>query len=156
MYIVLAIVALVFISSVIMSGPVTSTSEITYSEFLQKLEHKEFKTIEKADEFLIAVPKVQPKQETKSEEVSQNPYAVEKKAPQVQYKVLTPNDPNLMQKLENADGADFALEMAPHPLTIKTMTQWYIGLLAIVAAIQWAILLLVRHRKEGNDKMDEI
>ena len=61
-----------------------------------------------------------------------------------------------IEKLENADGADFALEMAPHPLTIKTMTQWYIGLLAFVAAIQWAILLLVRHRKEGNDKMDEV
>lgn len=103
MYIVLAIVALVFISSVIMSGPVTDTSEITYSEFLQKLEHKEFKTIEKADEFLIAVPKEQPKAEKKNEDVPANPFAVEKKVPQKQYKVLTPNDPNLMQKLENAD-----------------------------------------------------
>jgi len=104
MYIVLAIVALIFISSVIMSGPATETSEITYSEFLQKLEHKEFKSIEKADEFLIAVPKVQPKTENKAPEpINPGPFAVEKKAPQVQYKVLTPNDPTLMQKLENAD-----------------------------------------------------
>ncbi len=103
MYIVLAIVALVFISSVIMSGPTTDTSEITYSEFLQKLEHKEFKTVEKADEFLIAVPKEQPKTEKPSANVPPSPFAVERKTPLKQYKVLTPNDPNLMQKLENAD-----------------------------------------------------
>ena len=63
MYIVLAIVALVFISSVFMAGPATSTSEISYSEFLQKLDNNEFKNVEKADEYLIAVPKEQPKAE---------------------------------------------------------------------------------------------
>ena len=107
MYIVLAIVALVFISSVFMSGPATSTSEISYSEFLQKLDNGEFKNVEKADEYLIAIPKEQPKAE-KTEKTSPNslqtsPFSVEKKAPQVQYKVLTPNDPGLMSKLEKAN-----------------------------------------------------
>ena len=107
MYIVLAIVALVFISSVFMSGPATSTSEISYSEFLQKLDNGEFKNVEKADEYLIAIPKEQPKAK-KTEKTSPNslqtsPFSVEKKAPQVQYKVLTPNDPGLMSKLEKAN-----------------------------------------------------
>ncbi len=107
MYIVLAIVALVFISSVFMSGPATSTSEISYSEFLQKLDNGEFKNVEKADEYLIAIPKEQPKAK-KTEKTSQtslqtSPFSVEKKAPQVQYKVLTPNDPGLMSKLEKAN-----------------------------------------------------
>ena len=105
MYIVLAIVALVFISSVFLAGPNTSTTEISYSNFLERLNNNEFKTIKKAHDFLIAVPKVQPEAETQTTDTAmtaQNPFgvAVEKKAPVVQYKVLTPNDPDLMKKLE--------------------------------------------------------
>jgi len=107
MYIVLAIVILVFVSSVFMAGPVTSTSEITYSNFLERLANNEFKKIEKADDFLIAVPKIQPKIETTTDTAvtAQNPFgvAVEKKAPVIQYKVLTPNDPDLMKKIEATD-----------------------------------------------------
>ena len=108
MYIVLAIVALVFISSVFLAGPNTSTTEISYSNFLERLDNNEFKTIKKAHDFLIAVPKVQPETETQTTDTAmtaQNPFgvAVEKKAPVVQYKVLTPNDPDLMKKLEASD-----------------------------------------------------
>lgn len=106
MYIVLAIVILVFVSSVFMAGPATTTSEISYSNFLQRLEQGEFKKIEKADDFLIAIPKVQPNAEEKKSMTTtaptvDNPFGVvEKKAPVVQYKVLTPNDPDLMKKLD--------------------------------------------------------
>ncbi len=108
MYIVLAIVVLVFVSSVFLAGPNTSTTEISYSNFLERLENNEFKTIQKAHDFLIAVPKVQPKAEVQTTDTAvtaQNPFgvAVEKKAPVVQYKVLTPNDPDLMKKLEASD-----------------------------------------------------
>ena len=108
MYIVLAIVALVFISSVFLAGPNTSTTEISYSNFLERLNNNEFKTIKKAHDFLIAVPKVQPEAETQATDTAmtaQNPFgvAVEKKVPVVQYKVLTPNDPDLMKKLEASD-----------------------------------------------------
>ncbi len=102
MYIVLAIVVLVFVSSVFMAGPATSTSELSYSSFVEKLANKEFKKIEKADDYLIAIPANQPDAgKTKTE---QSPFGmVEKKVPTVQYKVLTPNDPDLMKKLEAAD-----------------------------------------------------
>jgi cell division protease FtsH len=97
MYIVLAIVVMVFVSSVLMSGPATSTTEISYSAFLKKLDTGEFKSIEKADDYLIAIPVKQP--ETKREAAS--PFAIEpKQLPAVQYKVLTPYDPDLMKKLE--------------------------------------------------------
>ena len=46
MYIVLTIVVLVFVSSVFMAGPTTSTSELSYSNFIEKLNNKEFKKIE--------------------------------------------------------------------------------------------------------------
>lgn len=100
MYIVLAIVVLVFVSSVFMAGPATSTSELSYSSFIEKLANNEFKKVEKSDDFLIAVPANQPETTT----TEQSPFGmVEKKAPQVQYKVLTPNDPDLMKKLEAAN-----------------------------------------------------
>ena len=56
MYIVLAIVILVFVSSVFMAGPTTSTNEISYSNFIERLGNNEFKRIEKADDYLIAIP----------------------------------------------------------------------------------------------------
>ena len=100
MYIVLAIVVLVFVSSVYMAGPTTSTRELSYSSFTEKLANQEFKKIEKANDFLIAIPAKQ--EETTITE--QSPFGtVEKKAPQVQYKVLTPDDPDLMKKLEAAN-----------------------------------------------------
>ena len=101
MYIVLAIIVMIFVTSVIMNGPVTNTQEISYSDFIQKLEDGEFKKIEKADDFLIAIPKKQP--EAKSLTIEQSLFGtVERKAPQNQYKVLTPKDANVMQKLEEA------------------------------------------------------
>ena len=102
MYIVLTIVVLVFVSSVFMAGPTTSTSELSYSNFIEKLNNKEFKKIEKADDYLIAIPANQPAAEQTVKE--QSPFGiVEKKVPQVQYKVLTPDDPDLMKKLEAAN-----------------------------------------------------
>ena len=102
MYIVLAIIAMIFISSVFMAGPVTNTQDISYSDFLQKLDNGEFSRVEKANDYLIAIPKNQPKaEEAKTEQVLLGP--VPKKLPQNQYKVLTPNDPSLMPKLEKAN-----------------------------------------------------
>ena len=104
MYIVLAIIFMVFTASVFMSGPATDTKELSYSDFLQKLDNGEFSKIEKAEDFLIAVPKEQPKaEEVNKEEMPMNPFAVEKKVPQRQYKVLTPKDDSLMGKLEKAN-----------------------------------------------------
>ena len=112
MYIVLAVIALVFISSVFMAGPETQTSEISYSNFIQRLENKEFKTIEKADNFLIAVPKNQPSVEENSKpQTMQDPFnLVEKKAPKIQYKVLTPSGDGgeLIRKIETS-GAELVV-----------------------------------------------
>ncbi len=104
MYIVLAIIFMVFTASVLLSGPSTTTSELTYSDFLQKLDKGEFKKVEIADTYLIAVPKEQPKApETKAEDVPLSPFQIEKKTPTVQYKVMTLKDDSLMGRLEKAN-----------------------------------------------------
>ena len=118
MYVILAIVVLVFISTIFMTGPSTSTSEISYTNFLQKLQNKEFTKIEKYDDMVIAIPKEQPapqagKQDknTVSPFLSQNPKNVQ--APLFQYKVQIPaNDQELMDKLNTSD-ADITVKKAP-------------------------------------------
>ena len=121
MYVILAIVVLVFISTIFMTGPSTRTSEISYTNFLQKLDNKEFSKIEKYDDMLIAVPKEQPAQETKdtSKETKNtvSPFLStdnnNAQAPIVQFKVQIPsNDEELMTKLNSSD-ADITVKKAP-------------------------------------------
>jgi cell division protease FtsH len=121
MYVILAIVVLVFISTIFMSGPTTSTSEISYTNFLQKLENKEFSKIEKYDDMLIAIPKEQPAQEKAATNGEQkntvSPFLSAEnrniQAPTVQFKVQIPtNDSELLDKLNNSD-ADITVKKAP-------------------------------------------
>ena len=51
MYIVLAIVIILFASSVFLSEPAVKIQEISYSNFIEKLNNDEFQTVEKADDF---------------------------------------------------------------------------------------------------------
>lgn len=105
MYVILGIMVLAFIS-MLMAGPSTSTEELSYTNFLQKLQKGDIKSveIEKDSASLIAHPKSQPKAVVKktSNETMKSFYG-EQKAPIIQYKVLTPSDPGLMAKLENAN-----------------------------------------------------
>ncbi|MBO6088072.1 ATP-dependent zinc metalloprotease FtsH [bacterium] len=115
MYIVLAIVIFLFVSSVFMSSPTTKTEEISYSNFLERLDNNEFSKIEKGDDFLIAVPKNQPKTDTKPvvTPTLDNPFGVQQaQTPALKYKVLTPNyDPDLMKRLSSSD-ADVQISRA--------------------------------------------
>lgn len=104
MYVILGIMVLAFVS-MLMAGPNTSTQELSYTEFLQKLKAGDIKSVEidKDSSSLIAHPKVQPKVVKKEgKEVISTIYG-EQKAPLLQYKVLTPSDPSLMTKLEAAN-----------------------------------------------------
>lgn len=102
MYIILVIMVLAFVS-MLLAGPNTSTQELSYTEFLQKLKSGDIKSveIEKDNSSLIAHPKTQPKVQKKTNEAVKTLYG-EQKAPVIQYKVLTPNDTALMTKLEKA------------------------------------------------------
>lgn len=64
MYIILGIMVLAFIS-MLFAGPSTTTEELTYTNFLQKLSAGDIKSVEMDKDFLIATPKVQPKKQVK-------------------------------------------------------------------------------------------
>ena len=117
MYVILAIIVLTFISTIAMKGPLTNTSEISYTNFLQRLENKEFSKIQKFEDVVIAVPKDQPapKVEDNKNVISPflTPTSENAQAPLYQYKVQIPtNDPELMDKL-NASDADITVKKAP-------------------------------------------
>lgn len=102
-YIVLGILILVFIS-IVFAGPNTTTQELSYTEFLQKLKVGDIKSVEidKDTASLIAHPKVQPKVKKVEQNEAMKTLYGEQKPAEIQYRVLTPNDPGLMQKLEDA------------------------------------------------------
>lgn len=104
MYVILGIMVLAFVSMLI-AGPNTNTQELSYTDFLTKLKSGSIKSveIEKETSSLIAHPTVQPTVEKKQSNESLKMLYGEQKAPVIQYKVLTPNDPGLMTKLENAN-----------------------------------------------------
>ncbi len=146
MYVILAIIVIVFISTIFMTGPETSTTEISYTNFLEKLENKEFSKIEKYNDLIIAIPKEQPKAEKPAvqETDTSSPFLTPNnnfiKAPLYQYKVQIPiSDPKLMDKL-NASGADINVKKAPetNKMTWNILTAIIIlGSLAFMAkAIQ--------------------
>lgn len=102
MYVILGIMILAFVS-MLMAGPNTNTVELSYSEFLNKVKTGEIKSveIEKDTSSLIAHPKSQPVAVKKqTNDTFKALYTGEEKAPVLQYKVLTPDDPNLITRLE--------------------------------------------------------
>src|SRR5574344_101330 len=102
MYVILGIMVLAFVS-MLLAGPNTSTQDISYTSFLQKLNSGAIKSVEIDRDSLIAAPKVQPKETKKaSNNIGKTVYG-EQKPVIVQYHVLTPSDAGLMNKLENAN-----------------------------------------------------
>ena len=120
MYVILAIVVMIFVSTIFMTGKTTDVSEISYTNFLQKLDDGEFTKIEKYDDMIIATPKEQPQAQTENpnEKVKDkiSPFLTTgtDQAPLKQFKVQIPSrgDDELMTKL-NASGADITVKKAP-------------------------------------------
>lgn len=104
MYVILGIMILAFVS-MLMAGPNTNTQELSYTDFLQRLKAGQIKSVEidKDTASIIAHPKVQPTVEKKEQPSAMKSFYGEQKTPLIQYKVLTPNDPGLMAKMEAAN-----------------------------------------------------
>lgn len=99
MYVILGVMVLAFVS-MLFSGPTTNTKELTYTEFVQKLQVGEIKSVQMDKDSLLALPT---KQEVSTKTQQVNPlYGVSKTSPTLQYHVLIPQDSDIMKKLELA------------------------------------------------------
>ena len=99
MYVILGVMALAFVS-MLFSGPTTNTKELTYTEFVQKLQVGEIKSVQMDKDSLLALPT---KQDVPTKTQQVNPlYGVSKTSPTLQYHVLIPQNSDIMKKLELA------------------------------------------------------
>ena len=128
MGIVLAILILVFVS-MLLNGPTVTTQELSYTNFIQKLNNKEIKNAELYKDYVIAFPIKQPEQE----KTEINPIMGEQKIAKVQYKVITPdNNAEILKKLED-NNIDFTVKKPEESM------QW----LNILGSIGLPILFIV-------------
>ena len=91
MYVILGIMVLAFIS-MLFSGPTSNTEELSYTNFIQKVQDKEIKSVEMGRDILIAVPTNQPEAKPVT-----NPLYGEVKAPKLQYKVAFPENSDILE-----------------------------------------------------------
>ena len=144
MYIILGIMVLAFIS-MLFAGPSTTTEELTYTNFLQKLSAGDIKSVEMDKDFLIAIPKVQPKKQVKKDLPML--YGVQQSVATLQYKVLTPNDPTLMKKLEDAD-----VEIAVSKPSESAQFMHILGSLALPIFIIIFLIIMARGLQAGGSQ----
>ena len=109
-YIIVAIIAAI-IACMAFLGPTTSTDEISYSQFLKKVQLGEISSVLISKDTLYAVPKVDNKQtETKENTTSKNEFlnslAAAQKAPEIQYKVTIPSDTDSLYKVLEENSVD--------------------------------------------------
>lgn len=144
MYIILGIMVLAFIS-MLFAGPSTTTEELTYTNFLQKLSSGDIKSVEMDKDFLIATPKVQPKKQVKKDLPML--YGMQQSSATLQYKVLTPNDPTLMKRLEEAD-----VEIAVSKPSESAQFMHILGSLAVPIFIIIFLIIMARGLQAGGSQ----
>lgn len=144
MYIILGIMVLAFIS-MLFAGPSTTTEELTYTNFLQKLSAGDIKSVEMDKDFLIATPKVQPKKQVKKDLPML--YGMQQSSVTLQYKVLTPNDPTLMKRLEEAD-----VEIAVNKPSESAQFMHVLGSLAVPIFIIIFLIIMARGLQAGGSQ----
>ena len=144
MYIILGIMVLAFIS-MLFAGPSTTTEELTYTNFLQKLSAGDIKSVEMDKDFLIATPKVQPKKQVKKDLPML--YGMQQSSATLQYKVLTPNDPTLMKRLEEAD-----VEIAVNKPSESAQFMHVVGSLAVPIFIIIFLIIMARGLQAGGSQ----
>ena len=137
MYVILGIMVLAFIS-MLFTGPTSSTEELSYTAFLQKVENQEIKSVNLGKDTLIAIPVKQPE----VKQTTPNPVFGEVKPPQLQYKVVIPENSDVLSKLEankvevNATKAGESGSMFGFGSSIITVLLVFGFLLLIIKSIQ--------------------
>ena len=94
---IIVIVAIIVIAllSIAFEGPNTSTSEISYSQFLSKVQLNEIESVNMSNDSLIAIPKEEKSQNVQNKveqnQQIQNPLIKQNQPPKKQYKVQIPS-----------------------------------------------------------------
>jgi len=145
-YITVAIIAILIILTVI-AGPTTATPEISYSEFLTKVEKKEIKSVDIAKNSLTAIPFDSEMKDVPRPQGLLGLPTDEVQKPKLQYKVQIPdNDPKLYSTLEN-NGVEVRIKRTGEGSMLGT-----IGSILIPLFFIGLIILILRGIQQGGSQ----
>ena len=138
-YIIVAIIAAI-IACMAFLGPTTSTDEISYSQFLKKVQLGEISSVLISKDTLYAIPKDEKKPETEvSKKVSQNEFlnslASAQKAPVIQYKVTIPNDTESLYKVLEENAVDINVKKPQEGSILSTIGSILVPVFFIIMII---------------------
>ncbi|HIT55790.1 TPA: ATP-dependent zinc metalloprotease FtsH [Candidatus Galligastranaerophilus intestinigallinarum] len=138
-YIIVAIIAAI-IACMAFLGPTTSTDEISYSQFLKKVQLGEISSVLISKDTLYAVPKVDNKQtETKENTTSKNEFlnslAASQKAPEIQYKVTIPSDTDSLYKVLEENSVDINVKKPQEGSVLSTIGSILVPVFFIIMII---------------------
>ena len=138
-YIIVAIIAAI-IACMAFLGPTTSTDEISYSQFLKKVQLGEISSVLISKDTLYAVPKVDNKQtETKENTTSKNEFlnslAASQKAPEIQYKVTIPSDTDSLYKVLEENAVDINVKKPQEGSILSTIGSILVPVFFIIMII---------------------
>ena len=153
-YIIVGIIALIVLAMVF-AGPVTSTSEISYTQFIEKVKNKEIKSVIISKDLVIAIPEADKKTETNTVENNTGTTAQSfaqqfvmpagQEVATLQYKVRVPeNDPGLYPLLEE-NGVEVVLKKPQDGSMLGTL-----GSILIPIFFIGLIILILRGIQQGG------
>ena len=138
-YIIVAIIAAI-IACMAFLGPTTSTDEISYSQFLKKVQLGEISSVLISKDTLYAVPKGDNKQTgTKENTTSKNEFlnslAASQKAPEIQYKVTIPSDTDSLYKVLEENSVDINVKKPQEGSILSTIGSILVPVFFIIMII---------------------
>ena len=153
-YIIVGIIALI-VRAMVFAGPVTSTSEISYTQFIEKVKNKEIKSVIISKDLVIAIPEADKKTETNTVEnntgtpaqsfAQQFVMPAGQEVATLQYKVRVPeNDPGLYPLLEE-NGVEVVLKKPQDGSMLGTL-----GSILIPIFFIGLIILILRGIQQGG------
>ena len=138
-YIIVAIIAAI-IACMAFLGPTTSTDEISYSQFLKKVQLGEISSVLISKDTLYAVPKDDNKQtEVKGNLTSKNEFlnslAASQKPPEIQYKVTIPSDSDSLYKVLEENSVDINVKKPQEGSILSTIGSFLVPIFFIIMII---------------------
>ena len=139
-YIIVAIIAAI-IACMAFLGPTTSTDEISYSQFLKKVQLGEISSVLISKDTLYAIPYDDKKAEANQDKqnVVQNDFlnslAGSQKTPDIQYKVTIPSDTNALYKLLQENSVDINVKKPQEGSIISTIGSFLVPIFFIIMII---------------------
>lgn len=138
-YIIVAIIAAI-IACMAFLGPTTSTDEISYSQFLKKVQLGEISSVLISKDTLYAVPKDDNKQtEVKENLTSKNEFlnslAASQKPPEIQYKVTIPSDSDSLYKVLEENSVDINVKKPQEGSILSTIGSFLVPIFFIIMII---------------------